>query len=327
MGKRNRTKGAAGFYGNNFWQSANYNQRAYYACLDLLLSLAMNRFKWEGLPDTCDARFLEWNLHQNGIATICHDVSTPDIWETLIAMPEGTYNKYGIPVKWRARGWSANEQGYMVTPANGELVYYSWSRANIWNMLTIYARKMAHYMRTEDINLTHQHKPWVFVVPDRAKKLEVENLLTQVSGGEPAVLVNSNGMSMIEGIQAIDTKVPLIVEDLARAYQNVLNQALLALGIPHLAFEKGERMIEDEARANTAPTNIMLLNCLSARRDACKRLRELDPARFADVNVYFNEDWESYNWAYTHNVEAQAQDKLIITSDEAASVSFEVQNG
>ena len=323
MGKRNRNK-KCDWFGDNFHQSENYNNRAYAANLDLLLSLAMNRFKWVGLPDTCDARFLEKQLHRTGIATICHNVETPDVWQTLIAMPYGEFNAYGIPTKWRAQGWNVNQTNYEVTPDNGELVFYSWSRVNVWNALTIYARKMTHYQRTEDVNLTHQLKPWVFVAPDRTKKLELENLMMQTLGGNPAVIVNSPGMGMIEGIQAIDTKVPLVVEELARAYQNVLNNALLYLGIPHLAFEKGERMIEDEARANTAPTNIMLLNCLNARRDACKRLRELDPVRFADLYVYFNEDWESYNYNYANNIEAQAQDKLIIDS-AGVSMGLEVQ--
>lgn len=323
MGKRNRNK-KCDWFGDNFHQSENYNNRAYAANLDLLLSLAMNRFKWVGLPETCDARFLEKQLHRTGIATICHDIDTPDVWQTLIAMPYGEFNAYGIPTKWRAQGWNVNQTNYEVTPDNGELVFYSWSRVNIWNALTIYARKMTHYQRTEDVNLTHQLKPWVFVAPDRTKKLELENLMMQTLGGNPAVIVNSPGMGMIEGIQAIDTKVPLVVEELARAYQNVLNNALLYLGIPHLAFEKGERMIEDEARANTAPTNIMLLNCLNARRDACKRLRELDPVRFADLYVYFNEDWESYNYNYANNIEAQAQDKLIIDS-AGVSMGMEVQ--
>jgi hypothetical protein len=141
-------------------------------------------------------------------------------------------------------------------------------------------------------------------------------------GGEPAVIVNQPGMTMIDSITAIDTKVELVVEQLARGYQNVLNNALMFLGIPHLAFEKGERMIEQEAIANTAPTNTLLMNCLQARRDACKRLRQLDPVRFADLNVYFNDDLESYNFNYVNNVEAQAQDKLILTGDEAISANI-----
>ena len=67
-------------------------------------------------------------------------------------------------------------------------------------------------------------------------------------------------------------------------------------------------MIEDEARANTAPTNIMLLDCLQARRQACETLNK----RFGlDINVYFNDDWESYNFNYLNNVESMAQDNMI----------------
>ena len=311
MGKRNRNKNC-GWYQDNFWQSDNFNQRAFYSNLDILLSLAMNRFRWVGLPDTCDARFLEKQLHRNGLATICHAPGMPDVWKTLIAMPEGEFNDYGIPTKWRAQGWNPANTGFEVTPETGELVYYSWSRCGIWSTLELYARRMTHFERTEAINLTHQQKPWVFTVPDRSKKLEVTNIMQQTLGGEPAIIVNNAGMNMIEGIKAIDTKVPIITDELKQGYLNVMNQALMFLGIPHLAFEKGERMIEDEARAYTAPTNIMLMNCLNARRDACKRLRELDPARFSDLYVYFNDDWESYNFNYSNNIEAQAQDKFIV---------------
>ena len=323
MGKRNRTRNCD-FFDDNFWQSDNFNKRAHAKNLDMLLALAMNRFRWEGLPETCDVRFLEKQLHKSGFATICHNAATPDIWETLIAMPEGEYNKYGIPTKWRAIGWNPKDTGYEVTAETGEIVYYSWTRLNIWIALSMYARKLAHYERTEDVNLTHQMKPWVFVTQDRAQKQQVENLLTQTMGGEPAVIVNQPGMAMIDSITAIDTKVELVVEQLARGYQNVLNNALMFLGIPHLAFEKGERMIEQEAIANTAPTNTLLLNCLNARRDACKRLRQLDPKRFADLNVYFNDDWESYNFNYVNNVEAQAQDKLILAGDEAISANIAI---
>ena len=67
-------------------------------------------------------------------------------------------------------------------------------------------------------------------------------------------------------------------------------------------------MIEDEARANTAPTSIMLLDCLQARRQAADKLNE----RFGlDIQVYFNEDLQSLNFNYENNFEAMAQDGLI----------------
>ena len=308
MGKRNR----GDFFADNFWQSSNYNERAFAKNLTELLALAMNRFRWVNLPDTCDERFLEWCLHRNGTATICHERDMPDVWQSLICSPYGEFDSYGIPLKWRASGFGNKTHMYDVDNDTGVIVYYSYSRQNPWNALEMFARKMAHYERTEDINLTHQHKPWVFTAPQE-KKLELTNLLKQAMGGEPAVLGDKSYLDITKAVTAIDTKVPLVTLDLARSKQNVLNDALLYLGIPHLAFEKGERMIEDEARANTAPTNIMLLDCLKARRQACDKLNR----RFGlNIEVYFNEDLESYNYNYENNIEAQAQDGMIISDNE-----------
>lgn len=312
MGSKNRNRRKSGFFDANYWQSANFNQRAYAKNLSFLLSLAVNRFKWEGLPDTCDVRFLEMQLHRNGIATMCHEKNLPEIWQTLIPSPNGDFDVYGYPVKWEATGY--NQTHYSVTPENGELCYYSFTRANPWNALEIFARKLTHYERTEDINLSHQHKPWILAAPPEQRQ-QLVNLYKQIDGGEPAILgTNGEFLKITEQIQTIDTGVPLITEDLARSKLNVLNDALLYLGIPHLAFEKGERMIEDEARANTAPTNIMLLDCLQARRDFCRKMK-----RFGfDLHVYFNEDLESMNYNYVGNVEALAQDNVLETVESGA---------
>lgn len=310
MGKKNRNK-RGGFYADNFWESADYNARTYNSNLDFLISLALNRFRWVNLPETCDARFLEKTLLRNGIATLSYkrDESIR-IYTTLQAAPQGEYNMYGIPTRWRAVGYDGLTD-YDVDDSNGELCYYNSSRFKPWNTLEIFARKMTHYDRTEDVNLSQQMKPFIGIAPQE-KRLELVNLLKQVQGGEPAILGDDGLLDLVSKVTVIDTKVPLITEELARSNQNVLNRALLFLGIPHLAFEKGERMIEDEARANTAPTNIQLLDCLTARREFCEKVNR----KFGlDVQVYFNEDLESYNFNYTHNIEQMAQDKLIISTD------------
>lgn len=314
MGRKNRNK-RGDFFTDRFWESANYNSRTFIKNLDMLLSLAVNRFRWEGLPDTCNARYLEKCLHRNGIATLSYRRDEPTrVFTTLVAMPRGEYNMYGIPTRWRAVGYDGLTD-YDVDNGNGALCFYSYARVNPWNALEIYARKMAHYERTEDVNLTQQMHPFIGIAPQE-KRMELINLLKQVEGGEPAILGDEGLLKLVENVKTIDIGVPLITEELARSHQNVLNQALLYLGIPHLAFEKGERMIEDEARANTAPTNIMLLDCLNARREFCD---EINSKFGLDVHVYFNEDLESYNFNYTHNIEQMAQDKLITPIDETAA--------
>ena len=311
MGSKNRRRKNE-FFTDRFWQSDNYNFRNYHKNLDLLLSLAINRFRWEGLPETCDARYLEKILHRNGIATLSYKRDEPvQVFTTLQAMPNGTYNMYGLPTQWCAVGYDGLTD-YECDNENAELCYYSYARVSPWNALEIYARKMTHYERTEDVNLSQQMTPFIGIAPQE-KRLELINLLKQFEGGEPAILGDDGLGKLVDNVKTLDLGVELKTEALARSWQNELNRALLWLGIPHLAFEKGERMIEDEARANTAPTNIMLLDCLDARREFCDKVNK----KFGlDVRVYFNEDLESYNYNYTNNIEQMAQDKLILSQDE-----------
>ncbi len=57
-----------------FWQSAWMNDQAYLTYRMWILTLAINRYRWIGLPKTCDPRFLEETLALQGVATI----STPE---------------------------------------------------------------------------------------------------------------------------------------------------------------------------------------------------------------------------------------------------------
>ena len=311
MGRKNR-KRKEGFFRDNYWESDDYNYRAYLKNLDMLLSLAINRFRWEGLPETCNARYLEKVLHRNGIATLAHEAGDASpVWVSLQAMPQGEYNMYGLPTKWRAVGYDGLTDFEVSQGDNGILCYYSFARVSPWNAMEIYARKLAHYERTEDVNLTQQMRPFIGI-PPQEKKLELINLLKQVQGGEPAILGDEGLSQLVDNVKVIDTGVNIIVEELARGYQQTLNAALMWLGIPHLAFEKGERMIEDEARANTAPTDIMLLDCLQARREFAAEANRLYGF---DIHVYFNQDLESYNFNYANNLEQMAQDKMILSSD------------
>lgn len=285
-----------------YWQTEEYNQLCLQVNIDMLLAIAVNRFRWEGLPPTCDPRYLEMQLHRSGIATICHDADTPDVWQTLMAAPQGEWNDYGIPTEWRARGY--NDTDYKVTPATGELVYYSQTRLNPWGAIMQYAVKLTHIQRTSDVNLMHQQHPWVMLMP-REKQMELINVFKQISGYEPAILGDSANKALLElnegNCFTLDLKVPFLGKELTEQYQNVLNQYLLFMGVPHIMFEKSERMITEEATAGNSTTNILLKNCLDARRWACKQLRELAPSVFGDLQVYLNDDWESYNYNYLNN--------------------------
>ena len=310
MSRKNRGKGRG-----NYWQSEAYNADLYAKNLDMLLSIALNLFRWEGLPDTCDARYLQIALLQYGCATLstAADLDTP-VWTTLQAVTQGTYNMYGYPTKWQAVGFDGVTR-YDVTPETGAVCFYNSSRNNPWVAITTFARRLAHIEQVGSNNVNAQNMPFVAIAPPE-KQLELENLMMRILGGEPAVLGNEAFGAIADSVKTINTQTPFIGEELERCYQNELNKALMFLGVPHLAFEKGERMIEDEARANTAPTNIMLLDCLTEYRRFCKECGKLTGQT---PEVYFNQDVESLNYNYTHNIEAQAQDGAEVMADGGES--------
>ena len=143
--KHNRPGNKCDFISGNFWQAEEYNQRAYLKYLHWICKLAINRFRWEGLPDTCDVRVLETSLLTNGVASICmpnDDKTLIPTWFSLPCAIQGNLNIYGLPTSWRCIG--LNGDGFSSDWSSGTLVYNSKARLGVWNAITLNARKLAH---------------------------------------------------------------------------------------------------------------------------------------------------------------------------------------
>lgn len=294
----------------NFYQSADYNVRAYIKYLTWIMKLAMNRFRWEGLPDTCDSRVLERSLLTNGVACICMPEDTP-LFFSLPCAIQGDLNIYGNPTKWVALG--INGDRYYSDWNKGALVFNSKARLGVWNAITLNARKLAHYDRTEDINLAVQKTPYAITAPDNQKRALI-NTFKNINEGEIAILGDEN-FNDIVNISAINLGVPFIGAQLGAAKRVLWSEILTFLGIPSLPYEKGERMIEEEAKGGEAAANIMLLDALDARREACDYLNKTFGL---NISVYFNKDFESANYNYARDMERQGelQDEIGNNSEE-----------
>ena len=297
MSKYNRKK--CDFLNDNFYQSEDYNQRAYIKYLSWIIKLAINRFRWEGLPDSVDVRVLETTLLTHGIAGIAMPFDVPVFFGLPIAI-NGQLNIYGEPIGWQMMG--INGDKFKSDWAHGTIVYNSKARMGVWNAITLNARKLAHYDRTEDINLSVQKTPWLLTAPD-SKKRDLVNILNQIAVGEIAVVANES-LTDVVGIDSINLDVPFKGAELGAAKRVLWSEILTFLGIPSLPYEKGERMIEEEAKGGEAAANIMLLDGLDARRKACDYLNK----HFGlDVHVYFNRDLESGNFNYLNDLERQGE--------------------
>lgn len=295
MSKKNKN-----FGGNSvFWQSDIVNSSEYLMYQNWILSLAMNRFKWENLPATCDERYLELTLTTQGMATIAKDPAL-DQWVST-QCTGGLPNIYDDPISWQSvgnNGWS-----FDCSPLNGVIVYDNIQRYPIWLNIEIWAAQLANYDRALNTNVLHQNIPWVFSAPQE-KVNDLVNIVKQAIGGEPAIL----GYDSISNIEAklLTEAVPFKGEDIQSSKAKLWNEIYTYLGISNVD-RKSERMIESEVSANDMPTIIRALDGLNSRRRAAKYLNDTFGL---DIRVYFNKDNESDNYNWTHNITEQLRSGL-----------------
>ena len=275
-----------------YWQNADRNRREVIVYRNWILSIMMQRYKWEGLPDTCDERYLEWILCTQGVATICN--VDPLGWISTQAATTGTPNIYDNPIHWESIG--NNGHNAPVDPTNGVLVWSNYRRLPEWNFIDLWSRRLAQCDSALEANLVQQKVPWIITGPYE-KQQDMIQLVKQAAGGEPAVL----GLKGIENvdIELLMTPVEFKGEALQNAKQRIWNDIYTFCGISNLE-RKGERMIEEEVLATNEPVMRSLLDGLSTRRDAANLLNE----RFGlDIHVYSKFDNESKNYNIEHNLE------------------------
>lgn len=277
-----------------YWQSASYNERVFLMLRDDIINLALSRFKWVNLPETCDPRYLEWCLLFDGCATIAHPSGSDDLWLSLQAVQYDTPNMYGEPKAWRAQGDTGRTR-FMVTPKNGVYIYDNLTRYPTIAKINIWARELADIIRVKQMNRFHQRIPLI-ITGAAEKTFDMTNLLKQIAGGELAI-ITTNGIDNID-VRAQPTQIPFIGSDLQAEYENTWNNVYRMLGIDSLPFKK-ERRIEDEVNSDKEPSELAALSPLECRRKAARKLNE----RFGlNISVVWHEDNASQNYNNLANI-------------------------
>lgn len=284
-----------------YWASAAYNQRMYQMFREQIINLALSRFKWVGLPKTCDARYLEYTLLFQGVATIAHTKKQPKTYYSTMVAYDSPLNVYDNPTHWLSignNGWRFNANTH-----SGALVWDNMLRIPITNWVDIYARELVDVWRTKQINRLHQKVPF-FIQGDQTKKFDMINIYKQIAAGEPAIIA-TNGLENMK-IDVIKIDAPYLGDELQTEWQNIWNCIYTMLGIDNVPF-KAERQVAEEIKSMTMPCSLMALNPLESRRQAIKKLKHIDSTTFADTQVVWNEDDDTANFRYENNIMAQLE--------------------
>lgn len=276
---RNRRKlqgSMSGMNGDMYFQTASYNSRLFMAYFEQIMKLAVNRYHWVNLPATCNERYMERVLLFQGAATIAYPrklFSNKKMFVSTMMAQAGGPNIYDNPIKWRSIG--NNGWNFSCDYRNGVVVWDNRDRYPMLDLITVEARELVDIKRTAQINRMHVKTPYIIQCNPEQEQQAI-NIYKQIAGNEPCV-ITTDGLNHQIDIAAIQTGVTYLGEELTAAMINEWQQIYQMLGIENLTY-KAERMVQDEVDKRDKPTEIIALDGLNCRRDACNEMNE----RFGD---------------------------------------------
>lgn len=254
--------------------------------LRIFTEISMARFKWEGLPDSCDERYIEMNLYYRSLVIFYFDTDFDKIL-ALHGSGSGRVNHYDDPTAFRVLG----EGGRINKEVSVKECVPVWGnalRVPDHDISLIYATKMAELERTIEINLLAMRHPFVFMVDDN-EKLTIMNAFNQVKEGQPVIFGTSALAEMLENkAKILDMRLDKDqVVNLQLVKSKQWNDAMTYLGINNANQDKRERLVTSEVSANNSQVLMARNVALNARRNAVERINAMFDT---EISVEWNVD-------------------------------------
>lgn len=220
-----------------------------------LFNLALDRFHFKGLPDTCNERFFKISLILTGLAVLAKDSERGflTLYSTPSANQRNIYGEYPEVYGYGWNGFMRKYSNYMYGSDNSgaealicrdnELCY-----PLVWYIFSA-ARRMSSTMRTIDTTAKKLKTPF-FVVCDESQKSSVKKILDDIDYNENSIITNKS--TTPDMFKVLPTNVREgALQALWSHYSNLGVNARSVLGIKSAVNQdKKERLLVDEVNAD-----------------------------------------------------------------------------
>ena len=241
--------------------STDHTQQLY----NRFLNLALNRFKWENLPQGITSRKIEEFLVQHGQVMFFKDNG---IFIVLPSYGVGRYDIYNEPLTYNVIG---NNYNKMVDREDGVLIRNNATSSNDYDDLLLFAERINEVEQTMDINLNGQKTPFV-ILCDEKERLTFKNILHQVQKFKYAIF-GSKKLSM-NSMSVMETKSEYLLDKLQDHKNSLMNELLTFLGINNNNTDKKERLLVDEVNANNEFILVNIDHMYEERKKACEEINK-----------------------------------------------------
>ena len=231
--------------------------------------LALNRYRWENLPNGIESRYIEEMLYDNGE---CAMFDHPDLGLCVLrSSSRENLNIYGEPTKLTLTGFNEHRTIMMddcVRIMNNDLALPTLPN------IVYYARRMAEIDDIIMQNLRQQRVPYLFAT-DENNSFSMKALYDRIYQGEPAIFIDKEMLKgEPENIMVIPTVAPYLVDKLQIQKQEMERELLTFLGINN-TLEKKERLIVDETNSNNQFIKMASDIGFKQRQLACQQMNEM----------------------------------------------------
>lgn len=243
------------------------------------VNLALTKFKWVNLPETCNETFLEWCLLMYGKAAFIKDEELGFI--TLPFSSSEKINIYGESSTIKAYGmngyikdYTAYIDGSINNNVQSVRCYDNPVAFPMINVIYESALKISDSLRTIDVGVKKLKNPFVFI-GTKDMEQDIRRMFNAISENEEAIFLTDfnelRDVLKIENIQYDSS----IIKSMWENYQSLYNVLKESLGISNnTQVDKRERLLVDEVNQNEDITEINLNSRLSKRKEFCRKVNE-----------------------------------------------------
>lgn len=232
-----------------------------------ITNIALSRFKWSNLPDTCDARALEMTLYFYGKCLFFYD---PDfgLMHTPFT-PSDAYNIYYIPTERNAYSFNYNKR-YSID--DSVIIRNNLTQTpdfyTVWN----YTPRIADGIRAIDVHTNTLKRPFLMYCSEKDRNTYM-NILKNISDNEIAIF--GRKFNDANGIGSLNVADKSYLPDFWANVKNYLGQVYSSLGIKNSFTEKRERMIVSEVEGEGNAIRHTLESALQSRKEACNQINAM----------------------------------------------------
>lgn len=243
--------------------------------LSLLTEMSVSRFKWDGLPDAIDQRFLELGLLNRGLMVMFKEDELYNDYVAMRASSIGDLNIYDNPVNYTVIGGTGSL--YLNKTLDEDECVPVW--ANILRRpqmpdLQLWANRLANMDRTVEISAENARQTKLIGVPESIR-LSAMNVVKRMKEGSAEVFGTPELLELAKNFVTMDLEShPAKLMNMLISKAKMWNEIMTFMGINNSNQDKKERLVSDEVAANDEQVDLTKRMHLLTRQQAAEAMNE-----------------------------------------------------